>query len=78
MSRTPPKPPAEATLIEPTALEQREVMDMWNQVDHLSRHAEIPTIRAGQPREKASWQERHTRARSGTDGVTPKKAVPAR
>jgi hypothetical protein len=79
MSRTPPKPPAEATLIVPDAPTQREVMDLFNQVDHLSRHADIPTIRAGDkpPQDGAGWQRRHARARPSTDGATPQKGGPS-
>jgi hypothetical protein len=80
MNDTPPKPPAEAKLIEPTAAEQREVMDLYNKVDHLSRYADVPPIRAGagQPQDGAGWQRRHARARSGTAGVTPEKGFPTR
>jgi hypothetical protein len=47
----------EVKLIVPDAATQREVMQLWEQVDHLSRHADIPTIRAGvpvQPQDKDS------------------------
>jgi hypothetical protein len=39
----------EVQLIVPDAATQREVMQLWEQVDPLSRHADNPTIRAGAP-----------------------------
>ena len=43
----PEKPPREVKLTVPDAATQREVLQMWAQVDRLSRRADIPTIRAG-------------------------------
>jgi hypothetical protein len=80
MSTPIPKLAAEATLIVPDEATQREVMNLYNKVDHLSRHADIPTIRAGngRPQDETKWQGRHARARSGTDGVVPKTGVASR
>ena len=53
----PEEPPRDVKLIVPDAATQREVLQIWEQVDRLSRHADIPTIRAGasvQPQDKDS------------------------
>jgi hypothetical protein len=40
---TPPKPPREVKLTVPDEATQREVLELYEQVDRLSRHADIPT-----------------------------------
>jgi hypothetical protein len=53
----PEKPPREVKLTVPDAATQRGVLELFEQVDRLSRRADIPTIRAGaaaQPQDKDS------------------------
>jgi hypothetical protein len=53
----PAKPPREVKLSVPDAATQREVLHFYEQVDRLSRRADIPTIRAGaavQPQDERS------------------------
>ena len=54
---TPQKPPREVKLTVPDAATQREVLELYEQVDRLSRRADIPTIRAeaaAQPQDERS------------------------
>jgi hypothetical protein len=53
----PEKPPREVKLTVPDEATQREVLELFEQVDRLSRRAAIPTIRAdaaAQPQDKDS------------------------
>lgn len=53
----PGKPPREVRLTVPDEATQREVLQLYEQVDQLSRRADIPTIRAGaaaQPQDERS------------------------
>jgi hypothetical protein len=45
----PERPPREVKLTVPDEATQREVLQLFEQVDRLARHADIPTIRAGAP-----------------------------
>ena len=45
----PEKPPREVKLTVPDEATQREVLQLFEQVDRLSRHTDIPTIRVGAP-----------------------------